>query len=248
VDSAVNDEPLHGFAGDFAADGVEAGQNDGIGGIIDQDRDAGGSFEGADIASFSSDDAAFDVISLKDDCGGGIFEGVITGVALEGGAEDSACFGLGPGASIFEDVAAEVGGVAEGGFFDFLEELGAGFGGAEVGDTFELLAAAIGQGFEIGVALVERSAALFEFLFLVQEALLSLAQAFELGVDEFFAFGQLSFEAADLVLAGVEGGLGLAADFEGFLVGGEAGFAQEGFAVPDAGLAPGLVGGFSGLA
>jgi hypothetical protein len=47
-----------------------------------------------------------------------------------------------------------------------------------------------------------------------------------------------------LLLAGVEGGLDLAADFEGFLVGGEAGLAQQGLAFPEAGLEACLVGGF----
>jgi hypothetical protein len=123
MDPAVEDETLHGFAGDFAADGVEAGEDDGVGGVVDEDGDAGGGFEGADIAAFAADDAAFDVIALEGNGGGGGFEGVIAGVALDGDAEDSAGFGLGPGSGVHRGCAGEVGGVAERGVFGLFEEL-----------------------------------------------------------------------------------------------------------------------------
>src|SRR5438445_440002 len=90
---------------DFAADGVEAGEQNCTGGVVDEDSDAGGSFEGADVAAFASNDAALDVVALKGNGRGGIFEGVFAGVALNGDTDDAAGLFFGFGFGFVEDVA-----------------------------------------------------------------------------------------------------------------------------------------------
>src|SRR5262249_26177779 len=84
MNSAIDDEALHGFASDFAADGIEAGKQNCAGGVVDEDGDAGSGFEGANVAPFAANDAAFDVVALKGNGGGGVFEGVFAGVTLNG--------------------------------------------------------------------------------------------------------------------------------------------------------------------
>jgi hypothetical protein len=247
VDAAVEDEALHGFAGDFAADGVEAGEHDGIGGIVDEDGDAGGGFEGADIAAFASDDAAFDVVALEGDGGGGGFEGMVAGVALEGEAEDAAGLVFGAGAGVIEDMAAQVGGVAEGFLFDFFEEEGAGVFGAEVGEALEFLASVGGEFIQFLEAVGDGDLVLIEVVFLFGEGLLALAEGFELSVDEAFALGEAGFEGFDFAASRGEGSLGLLAELEALLGGGEAGFADEGFGFASGGFDAGLLLGFEGF-
>ena len=51
------------MAGDFAADGVEAADDDHAGRVVDDHVDAGGLFEGADVAAFAADDAALHFVA-----------------------------------------------------------------------------------------------------------------------------------------------------------------------------------------
>jgi len=89
VDAAIGDEPDHGFAGDLAANRIEAGEQDRAGGIINQDGNARGGFEGADVTPFAANDAAFDVIALEGNRGGCVFESVLSGVTLDGERDDA---------------------------------------------------------------------------------------------------------------------------------------------------------------
>ena len=58
VDSSVGDESFEGNAGDFAAYGVESGENDGFGGVVDDQVDACCGFECADISALAADNAS----------------------------------------------------------------------------------------------------------------------------------------------------------------------------------------------
>ena len=60
-------------AGDFAADRVEAADDHHAGRVVDDHVDAGGLFEGADVAAFAADDAALHfVVGDVDGAGGGL--------------------------------------------------------------------------------------------------------------------------------------------------------------------------------
>ena len=61
VDAAVGDKALQRHAGHLAAGLVEAGQGDGLGGVVDDEVHAGGGFQGADVAALPADDAALHV-------------------------------------------------------------------------------------------------------------------------------------------------------------------------------------------
>ena len=63
MDAAILHETLEGDAGDLAADGVEAGEDDRLGGVVDDEVDAGRELEGADVAPFAADDAPLHVFT-----------------------------------------------------------------------------------------------------------------------------------------------------------------------------------------
>lgn len=67
VDPAVLDELGKGHAGDLAAYGVEAAEQDGGRRVVDDDVHAGDVLEGADVAALAPDDAALDVVGGQRD-------------------------------------------------------------------------------------------------------------------------------------------------------------------------------------
>ena len=63
VDPAVGDQLLQGEPGDLAADRVEAAQQHRLGGVVDDQVDAGDLLEGADVAALAADDPALHVVA-----------------------------------------------------------------------------------------------------------------------------------------------------------------------------------------
>ncbi len=63
VDAAVLHEGAEGDPGDFAADRVEGADGHGIGRVVDDEVDASGRFDGADVAAFAADDPALHVVA-----------------------------------------------------------------------------------------------------------------------------------------------------------------------------------------
>ena len=84
VDAAVQDEPLDGQAGDLAADGVEARQDDRLGRVVDDDVDAGGHLQGPDVAALAADDPALHVVAGQVDDRDRRLDDVLGGRALDG--------------------------------------------------------------------------------------------------------------------------------------------------------------------
>ena len=95
VDAAVLDQAGQGEARDLAAHGVEAAEHDGVGRVVDDQVDAGGGLEGADVAALAADDAALHVVAGdRHDRDGRLGDG-LGGEALDGGGEDLARRGAG---------------------------------------------------------------------------------------------------------------------------------------------------------
>src|SRR5262249_13569491 len=82
MDAAVGDEFFHGDFGNLASYRVEAIDRDHTRGVIDDDIDARGLLEGADVSTLAADDAAFHVITGDLDAFGCAFAGDLGGVAL----------------------------------------------------------------------------------------------------------------------------------------------------------------------
>ena len=62
VDAAVLDELQEGHLGDLAADGVERGEHDGLGRVVDDHVDAGQVLQRPDVPPFAADDPALHVV------------------------------------------------------------------------------------------------------------------------------------------------------------------------------------------
>ena len=62
VDAPVRDETFQGEPGDLAPDRIEAGEKHRLGGVVDDQVDAGHRLEGTDVAALAADDAALHLV------------------------------------------------------------------------------------------------------------------------------------------------------------------------------------------
>ena len=67
MDASVRHELLERQPRDLAADRIEAGHDDGVGRVVDDDVDAGGELERADVSAFAADDAALHLVVRQRD-------------------------------------------------------------------------------------------------------------------------------------------------------------------------------------
>ena len=88
MDAAVLHQALERDARDLAADRIEAGEDDRFRRVVDDEVDAGGQLERADVASLAADDAALHVFAREIDDGDRVLGDVVGGHALDGHAED----------------------------------------------------------------------------------------------------------------------------------------------------------------
>ena len=218
VDAAVDDKLVQGQAGDFAADRIERGQQDGIRGVVHDDLNAGRGLEGADVAALTADDAALDLVTFDREGRDGILNGRFTGCPLDRGDDDA--FGLlgGIEPGLVHGIV-DVGLRFRTGFgLHVLDELVLGFLGGHAGDGFDLfvdlcLEAVIFLGFALGILPLRLEAVLHvvgifeplvQFAVLLVQGVLLLFQAV-LGIaDGSVLFGDillmLAFELEELLL------------------------------------------------
>ena len=84
VDAPVQYQPVQGDACDLPADGVEAGNRHGLRRIVDDEVDAGGLLEGADVAALAPDQPAFHLVVGQRHSGDGGLGDDLRGAALDG--------------------------------------------------------------------------------------------------------------------------------------------------------------------
>src|SRR4029079_5534703 len=89
-DPSVGDEPLDRPPGHFAAVRIEAREDDRARRVVDDQVDAGGELEGADVAALAADDAPLHVVARQIDDGDGGLDGVVGGAALDRLRDDAA--------------------------------------------------------------------------------------------------------------------------------------------------------------
>ena len=195
MDAPVGDEAAEREAPDLAAHGVEAGDGDDIGCVVDDQVAAGGAFEGADVAAFAADDAAFHLFAGELDDGDGGFGGDFGGDALDGGGDDIACAFVGFFPDALLGLADEAVGFVADFRFHLLDQPGAGFFDGQIADLFEASLFFGGQVFEFAFAIVELALAALE---------LSVAaiEVFAARVDRLFAPDQAVFGRAAARSAG----------------------------------------------
>ena len=90
VNSAVLNELFKRQARHFAAHGIEAGDGDGFGGIVDDEVAAGQRFDAADVAALAADDAPLHFVVGERYDGNGDLACVIGGAALDSGGDNGA--------------------------------------------------------------------------------------------------------------------------------------------------------------
>jgi len=192
---------VHCEPGDFASNRIEGRQDNGIGGVIDEDGDACGCFEGPDVAAFSADNAAFNFFVWEGDgCGIG-FERMIAGVALNGVADNPPGFLFGPQPGVFKDMAGQIRGISEAFLLNFFQDQGSGFIRGNMSGFEELLPAQLDLLGEFFALVLEGGFLLFEEVFLVAERVFLLDQAFQLAVDQFVTLIEAVLEFREFLAA-----------------------------------------------
>ena len=88
MNTAIADEVLHGHACDFTANRVMGGNRNAFGRVVDDKVGARNLLKGADVASFSADDAALQIIGGDMDSGNGDLGGMVGSQALDGNAQN----------------------------------------------------------------------------------------------------------------------------------------------------------------
>ena len=252
MDTAVGNEALQGHLGDLALERRKGRQDDGLGGVVDDEVDAGGGFQGADVAAFAADDAALHFLGGQGHGGDGLLAHEIAGIALDGQGQDLFPALVGSLLGLHLDLADHAGGLVAGLGLDLVHEALFGLFHGQAGDFLKPLVVLVGQAGKI-LGLFGQ----FTFLggetlfrgqhlgFLLDDQLLLFFQTFPALVDLFFFFFQglglvaeflfeFLFLAEQLVLGG---------DHDFLFVGGSflAGLVQDAV-----GQGPGFVQGFLG--
>ena len=163
VDAAVRDQPFDGLLRHFAAEGIEARQDDGSGGVVDDELDAGGLLEGADVPALAADDAPLEIVAGQVDDRNRGLDGVFGGAALDRLGDDLLRLLRRHLAGLRLETLDEVGGVAAGLLLDLLDDEILRLVGGEAGNALqgllllaEQLVAAPALGGEGAVPFVER--------------------------------------------------------------------------------------------
>ena len=91
MNSAVGNELFKCDTGDLTANGVKAGNSDGLGGVVDDEIAAGKSFNAADVTTLAADDASLHLVVGERYDGDGDFACMVGGAALDGGDDDLSC-------------------------------------------------------------------------------------------------------------------------------------------------------------
>src|SRR2546423_5904899 len=88
MNAAVRDKLFQRQARDLAPNGIEAGDNDGVRRVIDDDVDAGGELERANVPPFAADDSAFHFIVRQRNRRHRRFDALFGGNALDRQGDD----------------------------------------------------------------------------------------------------------------------------------------------------------------
>ena len=200
VDAAVGDQPLERQAPDLAAHRLEAGHDDRVGRVVDDDVDAGGGLECANVAALAADDPAFHFVRRQQHGRHARFGGLLGGDALDGERDDLLRFAVGVLPGLLRDIAHQGRGFVTPLVLQAADDLLLGFLRSQARDLFETRA-------DLLRALVEAARALLELLLGLAQLPLALVDAGELLVEAFVEVfadrHQLFFGREDETLAGV---------------------------------------------
>ena len=104
VDTAVLDELMQGQTCYLTAHGVKATEDDGFGGVVDDDLDTRSGLEGADVTPLTADDTALDLIALDVEDGDGVLDSRLGRQALDRLYDDALGLLVGGHLRFFDDL------------------------------------------------------------------------------------------------------------------------------------------------
>ena len=90
MNPSVGNQPFQGDPGNLSADRVEAGQGDSLGGVVNNQINAGHGLDGPDITALAANDAALHFVVRQGHNRNGGFRHVIGGASLNGQGNDLA--------------------------------------------------------------------------------------------------------------------------------------------------------------
>ena len=212
MDAAVGDEVLEGDARGLAAHGVEAREDDGLGGVVDYERDAGDLLEGADVAPLATDDATLEVVRGDVNGGDGDLAGLVGGAALDGGGDDLAGGLVGLGADALLGLPQDLRLLAHGLRAHAGEKLLVRLVRREPGDALELAGLTLDELVEIALATVELPLEARELVLSTVEGVVSV-------VEGLLALHDAVLERLELALALLLLSLGVLPELENLLLG-----------------------------
>ena len=205
VDAAVLDKLGEGAAGDLAPDGVESADDDDAGSVVDDDVDAGGTLERADVASFAADDAALHLIVGDIDCGDGGRRGVVGGVALQGGDDDFAGLVLGLVLRVGDGLLNHLGGFGGEVVLQLAEEGGLGIVAGHAGDAQELGLLLLDDLFNLGLLGLDVLGGLAQAAFAALDGLFLGDEGLHFEIEQVVAFVEAFLDVAEFLAR--DGGL-----------------------------------------
>ena len=177
MDAAVLQQLLERHARDLAPHAVEAGEDDRVRRVVDDEVDAGQVLERADVAALAADDPALHVVGGElDDADRGL-GGVAGGQPLHDDGEDVAHPPVGVALGLLLDLADDLRPVVARLVLQLLEELVARLGGRHARDALELADVVLARGLELAVLLGEHALALAQLGEAALDRLLAGAQA-----------------------------------------------------------------------
>ena len=94
VDTSVGNELFKGKSRDLTSDGIEAGNGDSLGGIVDDKINARELLDGTDITSLASDNASLHIVAREGDGGDGGLGNVVGGTSLDSKRDDVLCLSV----------------------------------------------------------------------------------------------------------------------------------------------------------
>src|SRR6185437_4437517 len=216
VDAAVGDELLERQARRLASHGVEAGYDDRIRRVIDDDVDAGGKLEGSNIPALTADDPPFHLVVGERHGRHRALGGVLGCDALNGQRDDLLPFALGVTLGRFTDLANPVGGVGLRLLFHPAHELVLRILRGHARHLLEPAALVAHQPLQLLLAVLNSLFAPAKVTRTFAELFVSLLQYLEFAVEHVLAFSQPALVALDFLPSPANFGLELLAMLDQF--------------------------------
>ena len=212
MDAPVHEKPLERALRDLAANGVETGDDDRLGSVVDDQVYAGEGFEGSDVPPFAADDPTLHVVARESHDRHAVLGCVLGGIALERHGDDVAGPLVRPLAGLDLELAHLPAGDVAHLFLDAVKEKAARLLHRQGSDPSKLGALLV-------LELCDFPPLGFELLLLLTEAAVALVDLRDLLIELLVLLVEPAFVALKLGSTLTVFQLGGLCDFEGLVLG-----------------------------